>query len=126
MGEPMSDMIVAKRGDLVVVEREHVATFQDSSIGRVVTRSVTVGTVWNVSRDGTAKTVRTADGYIRKIEDKETRYVVSASRIDVAAALQAAKGLETIRAIREAIRPFLTVTIVNAGQEMRLTYRGRD
>jgi len=101
------ESIIAKRGDLVVVVREQAITFLDSSIGRQVTLSIMCGVVWNVIRDGIAKTVRTKDGYIRKIDDQETRYVVSASRIDVAKALEAAQGCETVAAVRNAVRSFL-------------------
>jgi hypothetical protein len=106
--------IIAKRGDFVCVEREHVATFLDASIGRLVTRSTLCGDVWNVARDGTAKTVRTPDGYIRKIGRGEAgyvaHYVVSATRIDVAKAVAAAQGKDTPSDVREAVRPFLETT----------------
>jgi hypothetical protein len=105
-------MSQAKRGDFVCIELEHVAVFQDNSIGRVVTHSTLCGVVWNATRDGLAKTVRTRDGYIRNIE-KMTGYlrhhVCAKGVIDVEKAIDAAQGKETAAEVREAVRPLLFV-----------------
>jgi len=103
-------MITAKRGDFVCIELEHVAVFQDSSIGRQVTHSVLCGTVWNVTRDGIAKTVRTPDGHISNIEKMtgyECHYIVGAAMLDVPKALVAAQGKTSSEEVREALRPLL-------------------
>jgi hypothetical protein len=106
--------IEAKRGDFVCVELQHTAVFQDSSIGRVVTPGTVCGIVWNVTRDGMAKTVRTREGYIRPIE-KITGYVchhiVKATSIDVAKAIEAAQAKDTPGEVREAVRPFLYAAV---------------
>jgi hypothetical protein len=103
--------IIAKRGDFVCIALEHVAVFQDSKIGRLVTHSTLCGVVWNVKRDGTAKTVRTREGLIREIGNHVVgyvaHYVVNATSIDVAGAVEAARGKETPSDVREAVRPFL-------------------
>ena len=104
-------MVKAKRGDFVCIELEHVAVFQDNSIGRVVTHSTLCGVVWNVTRDdGYAKTIRTRDGYIRVIE-KMTGYlrhhIVAKDAIDIEKAIDAAQGKENAAEVREAVRPLL-------------------
>ena len=107
----MAEFNPAKRGDFVVVDVEHVATMANT-FERVISHSTIVGTVWNVSREGLVKTVRTTDGHIRPIgREKLTGYVahhvVAAARIDVARAVEVSRGLETVDAVREAVRPFL-------------------
>jgi hypothetical protein len=67
MSLPTRAVATAKRGDLVCVESKHVAVFLKGP--PEVTYSVTCGTVRNVTRDGIAKTMRTHDGYIVKLDN---------------------------------------------------------
>lgn len=65
----------AKRGDIaVIVKTTRVYTMHT---GSYVSQSITVCTVTNITRDGLAKCLKTADGQVRTLRDWDTIQIVS-------------------------------------------------
>jgi hypothetical protein len=72
--------------------------------------------VWNVMRDGTAKTVRTREDIltIEKMTGYKRHYIVAASMIDVKKAIVASQGKSTPEEVLEAVRPLLFGALAHA------------